>query len=100
MMTALASGGGMPAMPGMPGLPGMGKRAKGRQTAKKGKAKRGSGNPAKRAQQVAAAAERRSEVVPGQVPAAFGGPRLPTEPDNDGDFQLPDQLRSLLPPSR
>ena len=100
MMTALAGGGGVPGMPGMPGLPGVGKRAKSRQAAKKGKAKRGSGNPAKRAQQVAAAAERRSEVLPGQVPAAFGGPGLPTAAEVDGDFELPAQLRDLLPPAR
>ena len=49
MMSAMASGKGMPGMPGMPGIPGMGGGKKAKQQAKKGKAKRGSGNPAKRA---------------------------------------------------
>jgi signal recognition particle subunit SRP54 len=46
------SGGGPGGMPGMAGLPGApSKRAKGRQPARKGRTKRGSGNPAKRAQE-------------------------------------------------
>jgi signal recognition particle subunit SRP54 len=61
MMQQLARGGGMPGMPGMagmPGLPGQGKRAKGKQQAKKGKGKRVSGNPAKAAQQKQAEQQR------------------------------------------
>ena len=51
MMEQMARGGGMPGMPGSPGMA-LGKRAKARQApqAKKGKGKRVSGNPAKRAQ--------------------------------------------------
>jgi signal recognition particle subunit SRP54 len=72
MMRQMRNGGGMPGMP--PGLPGMGggKKAKGRQQpARKGKGK--SGNPAKRAQQARAAAERTS--APRSAPgSAFGAP--------------------------
>jgi signal recognition particle subunit SRP54 len=59
-------------MPGMPGMPGMGggKRAKGKQQAKKGKGRRVSGNPAKAAQQ--AAAEKQKAASPGANP--FGKP--------------------------
>ena len=48
MMQSMARGGGIPGMPGMPGLGGS-RRAKAKQPPKKGKSKRGSGNPAKRA---------------------------------------------------
>jgi signal recognition particle subunit SRP54 len=75
MMSQMASGGGMP---GMPGLPGMGKK-KGKQPAKKGRTKRGSGNPAKRAQQERAAAARAAGQVPEDVP-----------------FELPKDLKNLL----
>jgi signal recognition particle subunit SRP54 len=89
MMTSMAKG--MPGMPGMPGAPGMGKRAKAKQAAKKGKTKRGSGNPAKRAQQEAAAAQRaKGEQQPGE---AFG---LGGEEQVDPDFELPSELRDLL----
>ncbi len=75
MMKSVAAG-GQPQMPGMAGPGGMppgygaGKKSKGRQ-APKGKSKKGkSGNPAKRAQQEAAAAQRAAGVAaPG---SAFG----------------------------
>ncbi|MCW2776241.1 MAG: hypothetical protein JWN91_4567, partial [Nocardioides sp.] len=57
MMMSLAQGGGIPGMPGMPGMGG-GKRSKAKQTPKKGKGKRVSGNPAKAAQQAAADKEK------------------------------------------
>jgi signal recognition particle subunit SRP54 len=88
MMRQLAAGGlgGMPGMPGMAGMPGMGrgKKAKGKQAAPK-KVKGGrSGNPAKRAlEQRQAEARQAGEPVPG-LPA---------------DFELPDELKGLLPPS-
>ncbi|HET9858781.1 MAG TPA: signal recognition particle protein, partial [Nocardioidaceae bacterium] len=80
MMMSMAKGGGMPGgMPGMPGMPagmpgmaGPG-RKKGKQP-KKGKAKRGSGNPAKRAQQQKASS---------QKPAAAANPF--GLPDGQGD---------------
>jgi signal recognition particle subunit SRP54 len=69
----------------MPGLGG-GKKAK---QAKKGKAKRGSGNPAKRA---GAGSNQPAEPQPGQLPAAFGGGA------GSGEFELPDELKDLLGP--
>jgi signal recognition particle subunit SRP54 len=88
MMAAMASGKGIPGMPGMPGMPGAGAGGarKAKQQAKKGK-KRGSGNPAKRANQ---GSPQPSAPQPGQLPAAFGGGQ------NAGDFQLPDDLKKLL----
>jgi signal recognition particle subunit SRP54 len=90
MMSAMASGKGMPGLPGMPGMPGMGggKRAK---QVKKGKAKRGSGNPAKRANQ---GSGEPPAPQPGQLPAAFGGG---AGAGADG-FELPDELKNLLGP--
>jgi signal recognition particle subunit SRP54 len=76
----------------MPGVGG-GKRAKARQQAKKGKAKRGSGNPAKRAAQERAAA---------QKPAGDGGAAnpfgIPAGDDQDADtsFELPADLSKYL----
>nr|WP_233552575.1 signal recognition particle protein [Jiangella rhizosphaerae] len=105
MMSQAARGklgglGNLPGMPGMaggiPGLPGMGgKKSKGKQPKQGKKGKRGarSGNPAKRAAQLAAADERRSaEPQPGQVPSAFGG----AAPDGDGNFELPDDIAEFL----
>jgi signal recognition particle subunit SRP54 len=87
MMTAMAKGGGVPGMPGMPGLPGPGRRSGARQSPKKGRVKRASGNPAKRAQQAAAAKEK-----PVNAGAGFGlgGGELPP------DFELPAELRDLM----
>jgi signal recognition particle subunit SRP54 len=95
MMMSMAKGGGKPGMPGMPGMPGAGggKRAKGRQQAKKGKAKRGSGNPAKRAAQERAAA---------QKPTGNGGAANPfgipagQEEEADTSFELPADLSKYL----
>ncbi|MGL5810707.1 MAG: signal recognition particle protein, partial [Nocardioides sp.] len=60
MMLSMARGGGMPGMPGVLGQPGAGKRGKGRQQ-QRSKNKRVSGNPAKAAQQRAAAAQAAAE---------------------------------------
>ncbi|MFC9691598.1 signal recognition particle protein [Kribbella sp. NPDC056951] len=91
MMSAMASGKGIPGMPGMPGIPGGGGAAGGRkakqQKLAKGK-KRGSGNPAKRAG--GGGAPQPQEPQPGQLPAAFGGGQ------NGGDFELPDDLKKML----
>lgn len=86
MMQQMARGG----MPGLPGSPGMalGKRSKARQApqAKKGKGKRVSGNPAKRAQQ-----ESEAPVAPAANP--FG---LPADLPEDFDpSQLPDLSKFL-----
>ncbi|UYM04394.1 signal recognition particle protein [Solicola gregarius] len=92
MMQQMAKGGGMPGMPGMPGVGG-GKRSKGRQPKKvKSKGRRGSGNPAKRAADQKAAANKQQEA-PAESP--FG---LPAGADKDAatDFELPKELRDLL----
>jgi len=88
MMKNLASGGGVP---GMPGLPGAGKRAqqKKKQPAK-GKGARKSGNPAKRAQEQKAAAEK--------APAAANPFGLPAEEQDfdPSDFNLPPEVAKYL----
>ncbi|MDQ1602531.1 MAG: signal recognition particle subunit [Actinomycetota bacterium] len=91
MMRQMASAGGMPGVPGMPGLPGMGrgKKAKGRTAgpgARKGKGSR-SGNPAKRA------------LEQKQWEARQAGRPVPGMPDLPEDFELPEELKGLLPPS-
>ena len=79
----------MPGMPGMPGVPGMGrgKKAKGKAAAPRKKVKGGrSGNPAKRAlEQKQWEARQSGEEVPGV--------------DLPADFELPDELKGLLPQS-
>ena len=94
MMLQMARGGGMPGVPGSPGMA-LGKRAKARQApqAKKGKGKRTSGNPAKRAQADAAAA---------QAPAAnpFGTPGGAQDDFNADDFVMPPELAKFLDKSR
>lgn len=77
MMRKMAQGGGIPGMPGMPGPGGFGGGRKGGKTAPKKKAR--SGNPAKAAQQLREAEERR----------ATGAKSLPTgasfgKQDGDG----------------
>ena len=93
MMRQMAGGGGMPGMPGMPGVPGMGrgKKAKGKAAAKGAKKVKGgrSGNPAKRAIEQQQAANRL---------AGSDSPGAP--PDLPEDFELPDELRNLLPPAQ
>jgi signal recognition particle subunit SRP54 len=98
MMRQLAAGGGMPGMPGMPGLPGMGrgKKAKGKATAKGGAAKKAkggrSGNPAKRALEAQQLAERAAALAAGGLPDQLA--------DLPEDFELPDALRDMLPPTQ
>jgi signal recognition particle subunit SRP54 len=102
MMKQMAGGGGMPGMPGMagmPALPGMGGRGKkakgkaGRGAGPAGKKAKGgrSGNPAKRAQELQRLAERRGGGGDGGVQ----GGALPELPP---DFELPEDLKKLLPP--
>ncbi|MCX6397671.1 MAG: signal recognition particle protein [Propionibacteriales bacterium] len=87
MMEQMARGGGMPGMPGSPGMA-LGKRAKARQApqSKKGKGKRVSGNPAKRAQ-----AEAETPAAPAANP--FGLPTGPESPFDPSD--LPDLSKYL-----
>jgi len=91
MMLSMAKGGGMPGMPGMPGMGG-GKRSKAKQAPKKGKAKRRSGNPAKRAAQEKAAAQKDT----GNGGNPFGMP-AGTEDMNPEDFELPAEFSKFLP---
>ena len=83
----------------MPGSPGMalGKRAKARHAPqqKKGKGKRKSGNPAKRAQQEAAEAARESAPAanPLGIPDRDGAEAAEFDPE---DFQLPAGLDKYL----
>lgn len=74
MMKQMGKGGGMAGMPGMGSLPGMGgKKSRGRTQAPVRKAKGRSGNPAKRAAQERAAADRAAGVVePAPKGSAFG----------------------------
>jgi len=93
MMMSMARG-GMPGVPGMPGMPGMGggKRAKGRQAAKKTKAKRVSGNPAKRAADQKAAAQRSTDGAPANP---FGVPAGTDELDTSS-LEIPADLSKYL----
>ena len=86
-MMASMGRGGMPAMPGMPGMAGPGRSKPGRQAKAPKKAKRGSGNPAKRVAEERAAAQRRSETEGSANAAAMES------------FELPEELKGLLPPS-
>jgi signal recognition particle subunit SRP54 len=93
MMRQVAAGGGMPGMPGgMPGMPGMGrgKKQKGRAAPPKKVKGKKSGNPAKRALEQKQWEARQS----GEMPP--GGPPL----DLPADFELPEQLKGLLPPDQ
>ncbi len=99
MMSQAAKGGGFPGMPGLPGMPGaVGKKSKGKQ-ARKGKQRGGgrSGNPAKRAAELAAAeaaaADRHVMPTPGEIPAAFGGGGAEFDP---ATVQLPDDVTEYL----
>jgi len=91
MMTQAARGGGMPSMPGMPGASGKKSKGRAQQPARgKGKSKGGgrgarSGNPAKRAAQLADAEQRRQSAEDGAAATSL---------------ELPDEFRDLLPPSR
>lgn len=69
MMKSLARGGGA-GLPGMPGIPGAGKRGKQQPQRKKSK----SGNPAKRAADERALAEKAAEVRTAAAAGAFGLP--------------------------
>ena len=92
MMQQMARG-GAPGMPGSPGM-GLGKKAKGRQAPqqKQAKGKRRSGNPAKRAQEQAAAAERPAAAAG----SAFGlGGDDAGVPDDFDPSQLPDLSKYL-----
>jgi signal recognition particle subunit SRP54 len=78
-------GGGIPGMPAIPGMAGAKKGAKGQQR-KKGK----SGNPAKRAQEEKAAADRSAGARRAAANTAFGMPGAPPAEERDsGDADSP-----------
>jgi signal recognition particle subunit SRP54 len=100
MMQQMAKGGGMP-IPGMGNLPGTGKKGRGRVApAKKSKGK--SGNPAKRALEEKAAADRAAGLTPAAAPApkgsAFGvggGAQQQQQPDAFDPSSLEDLQKFL-----
>jgi signal recognition particle subunit SRP54 len=87
MMNSMVRG----AFPGM-GIPGSGKRKATKSSAKGKKGKKGSGNPAKRAAERSAAAERRAQASPGAFPG--GMPQLPP------GFELPKEFKDFMPPGQ
>jgi signal recognition particle subunit SRP54 len=90
MMMSMAKGGGMP---GMPGMPGPGKRGKAKQAPKKGKGKRVSGNPAKRAQQEQ---EKAATEKVAAAPNPFGLPEEGAAELDPADFNLPPEVAKYL----
>jgi signal recognition particle subunit SRP54 len=96
MMLSMARGGGPGGgLPGMPGLPGMGggKRAKGKQPVKKSKGKRVSGNPAKRAAEQKALAQK---AASGPAANPFGVPGGAEEDFDPSSLDLPADLSKYL----
>ena len=74
MMKKMAQGGGIPGMPGVAGPGGFGGARK-KQQAAKGKKKTRSGNPAKAAQELREAEERRKNKASVPAGSAFGAPQ-------------------------
>jgi signal recognition particle subunit SRP54 len=96
MMRSMASGGGMPGLPGVPGA-GAGKRSNAKQAPQRGRKKRASGNPAKRAAQEAAArAGTASGGSSGAAAFGFDQPAGQPSPADVEGFELPKELRDLL----
>ncbi|MGI8946986.1 MAG: signal recognition particle protein [Ornithinimicrobium sp.] len=97
MMRQMRKGGGMPGMPGMPGMggPGAGK-GKGKQAPQRKKSK--SGNPAKRAAEEKAAAQKQTAARENAFGSAFGAGAAgggQDEPDMS-DLQLPKGFEKFL----
>ena len=99
MMQQMAKGGGMP-IPGMGNLPGTGKKGRGRVAPSK-KVKGKSGNPAKRALEAKAAADRAAGIAPAAPAAAkgssfgLGGAAPQQEPDAFDPSNLEDLQKFL-----
>jgi signal recognition particle subunit SRP54 len=98
MMRSLRRGGGagIPGMPAIPGMAGAKKAAKGQQR-KKGK----SGNPAKRAQEEKAAADKSAGARVAAVNSAFGmpggqDPAAPEGPADPASLDLPKGFEKFL----
>jgi signal recognition particle subunit SRP54 len=99
MMQQMAKGGGMP-IPGMGNLPGTGKKGRGRVAPSK-KVKGRSGNPAKRALEAKAAADRAAGIAPAAPAAAqgsafgLGGAAAQQQPDAFDPSSLEDLQKFL-----
>jgi signal recognition particle subunit SRP54 len=96
MMLSMARGGGMSGLAGMPGMPGAGgRRGKARQQAPQKRAKRGSGNPAKRAaeQRLSTSSGRSAD---GAAAFGFGADGGKDAADVPTGFELPKELKDLL----
>jgi signal recognition particle subunit SRP54 len=95
MMRSMRHGGGsgIPGMPSIPGMSGPRKAGKGQQR-KKGK----SGNPAKRAQEEKAAADKSAGARMAAANSAFGMPQSPPEPDpsDPANLELPKGFEKFL----
>lgn len=96
MMRQMSAG-----MPGMPGMPGVGgKKSRGRSAGKQRKGKKGrSGNPAKRAEQEAAALVRKPAPGSGLVSGAPANQGVPGRDPLAGTSampELPEELRRML----
>jgi signal recognition particle subunit SRP54 len=93
MMLSMAKGGGVPGMPGMPGMGMGGKRGKTKAVAKKGKGKRVSGNPAKRAAEQKAVGQRAPQPDSANP---FGVPAGSDEEFDPAALDLPADLSKYL----
>ena len=95
MMQQMAAGGGIPGMPGMPGM-GLARRRRAQAPQpKKGKGKRVSGNPAKRAPAEGRPAAEKPAAAPARTRSASRRRRRDLRPD-DFDPSLPATSRSIL----
>jgi signal recognition particle subunit SRP54 len=93
MMRQMRKGGGMP---GMPGMPGMGGGGKGKQQPQRKKSK--SGNPAKRAAEEKAAAQRQETARENALGNAFGAGAAGGQPGEQdlSELQLPKGFEKFL----
>lgn len=94
MMKQMARGGGMP-VPGMGNLPGMGGKGRGR-SAPSRKVKGKSGNPAKRAAQEQAAADRAAGIVPAAPAGSAFGIGAPQQQADEFDPAAIEGLEKFL----
>ena len=93
----MPGGGGMPQMPGMGGMPGAGGGKKKKPAGKKKGRKGGqSGNPAKRAQEAQALADKKAGKTQDPVGSAFGGVDLGKDEEFD-PANLPKGFGGIFP---
>ncbi|MGC1208738.1 MAG: signal recognition particle protein [Ornithinimicrobium sp.] len=92
MMRQMRNGGGMPGMPGMPGMGGG--KGKGKQQPQRKKSK--SGNPAKRAAEEKAAADKQSAARENAMGSAFGMGGAGTDEQDLSNLELPKGFEKFL----